>query len=289
MTSSLQSQSYNLNTSSDVFWPAPKLEKPNVLDKKPEAITQTLLIVEDNAELRNYLKKELRSFYKIITAINGKEGLELTTSKQPDIIITDVMMPEMNGLDFCKHVKSNLITSHIPILMLTAKSMVDDWVEGIDSGADAYLNKPFDMRVLKSRLAQLLSSRKLLFDKYFSALVEDESEGNTTSLDKDFIQKVLAYINENLSDPGLSVDVLAGQLHLSRSQFYRKIKSLTNCTAVEFIRKIRLERAKQLIELGNTNINDVCYKVGFSTPSYFSKCFKKQFGLLPAQVKVIDS
>lgn len=248
-------------------------------------ITKTLLIVEDNTELRNYLKNELKNNYKIIVASNGKEGLALIQKKQPDIILTDVMMPVINGFEFCKEVKSNIETCHIPILMLTAKTMIEDWVHGNNVGADAYLHKPFDLRVLKSSLAQLLKSRKILFDKYFSALVEEGSNVETTSLDKEFVQKVLAYINANLSDPALSVDLLASQLFLSRSQFYRKIKSLTNSTAVEFIRKIRLERAMQLIEGGNTNINDVCYSVGFSTPSYFSKCFKKQFGILPTQVK----
>jgi len=263
----------------------PNIEKPPVLlEQVTEPISQTLLIVEDNAELRNYLKKELKTQYKIISAANGKQGLKLTREKQPNIILTDVMMPEMDGFEFCKEVKSNIETSHIPILMLTAKTMIEDWVYGIDVGADAYLHKPFDLRVLKSRLAQLSKSRKILFDKYFSALVNDEEELKTTSLDKVFIQKVLTYIDDNISDPSLSVDVLASQLFLSRSQFYRKIKSLTNCTAVEFIRKIRLERAMQLIKAGNTNINDVCYSVGFSTPSYFSKCFKKQFGVLPTQV-----
>ena len=272
----LRKQKFILPKAEEVSEPMPELDGP---------ISQTLLIVEDNTELRNYLKKELKRYYKIISATNGEEGLAITKEKQPDIIVTDVMMPVMNGFEFCKAVKSNIETSHIPILMLTAKTMIEDWVHGNNVGADAYLHKPFDLRVLISRLAQLSRSRKILFDKYFSALVEDESQLETTSVDKEFIQKVLAYIDANLSDPSLSVDLLASQLFLSRSQFYRKIKSLTNSTAVEFIRKIRLERAMQLIEAGNTNINDVCYSVGFSTPSYFSKCFKKQFGILPTQVE----
>ena len=249
------------------------------------ASSHTLLVVEDNAELRNYLKKELKSQYKIVVANNGEEGLKRISEKQPDLILTDVMMPEMDGFEFCKKVKENIKISHIPILMLTAKTMTEDRIRGIEAGADVYLNKPFDLRVLKSRLNQLLSSRKMLFDKYFSALVPDESEVKTTSLDKEFIQKVMAYINEHIDDPSLSVDELASEVFLSRSQFYRKIKALTNNTAVEFIRKVRLERAKQLIETGNTNINDVCFAVGFSTPSYFSKCFKNEFGVLPTQIK----
>jgi signal transduction histidine kinase/ligand-binding sensor domain-containing protein/DNA-binding response OmpR family regulator len=247
--------------------------------------SQTLLIVEDNIELVNYLKQELKSQYKILTAYNGKKGLELAQKAIPDIIITDVVMPEMNGFDLCVQIKNDIRISHIPILMLTTKSMTDDWVQGIESGADAYMSKPFNLRVLKSRLKQLITNRRLLFNKYFSAIIETSVNQNTTSLDKEFIQKVLNYIDENLSDPELSVELLASELNLSRSQFYRKIKTLTGQTANGFLRKIRLQRAKIMIEKGNTNISDVCYNSGFSSPSYFTKCFKKEFEILPTEVK----
>ena len=257
----------------------------NVNSEEETKESQTLLIVEDNVELVNYLKQELKSKYKILTAHNGKKGLELAQKAIPDIIITDVVMPEMNGFDLCVSIKNDIRISHIPILMLTTKSMTDDWVEGIESGADAYMSKPFNMRVLKSRLKQLVSNRKLLFNKYFSAISETSVNKNTTSIDKEFIQKVLNHIDENLSDPELSVELLASELNLSRSQFYRKIKTLTGQTANGFLRKIRLQRAKIMIEKGNTNISDVCYSSGFSSPSYFTKCFKKEFEILPTEVK----
>ncbi|GAA4271206.1 two-component regulator propeller domain-containing protein [Aquimarina gracilis] len=244
-----------------------------------------LLIVEDNTELRNYLEHELRDNYKIFTATNGNEGLKQAKKEMPDIIITDVIMPEMNGFDFCSKIKTDIQTSHIPLLMLTAKTMHEDRLIGIESGADAYMSKPFDLRVLKSRLAQLLSSRQVLFNKYFSAISDTEINENTTSLDKEFIEKVLKYINESLSDPDLSVEILASQLHLSRSQFYRKIKTLTGQTANQFLRNIRLQRAKQILEKGYDNISDVCYQVGFSSPSYFTKCFKNHFGVLPTEIE----
>ncbi len=244
----------------------------------------TLLIVEDNGELRNYLKNELRNQYKVLLAKNGKEGLELAKSALPDIIITDVIMPEMDGFEFCKQIKEDIRTSHIPLLMLTAKARIDDRMEGIGLGADAYMVKPFDLRLLRLRLSQLITSRQLIFNKYFSVISDVPVNKNTTSLDKDFIEKVLNYINKNIDDPDLSVEALASHLNLSRSQFYRKIKALTNQTANEFLRNIRIERAKQIIENGNTNISEVCYKVGFSTPSYFTKCFKEHFGILPTEV-----
>ncbi|XMO87635.1 two-component regulator propeller domain-containing protein [Algibacter sp. AS12] len=249
--------------------------------------SSTLLIVEDSVELRKYLKSELINHYKILVAKNGKEGLKIAKQSIPDIILTDVIMPEMDGFEFCKQIKTDIKTSHIPLLMLTAKTRIDDRMEGIGFGADAYMVKPFDMRLLKLRLAQLITSRKLIFDKYFGDISGKEQAG-TTSIDKEFIQKVLSYISENMSDSDLSVEVLASQLNLSRSQLYRKIKSLTGQTVNEFLRKIRIQKAKQILETGNSNISEVCYKVGFSSPSYFTKCFKAHFGILPTEVKVKD-
>lgn len=263
----------------------PKGDEQEGDEQEGELKGQRLLIVEDNIELRNYLKRELSDHYKIFTASNGKEGLEKAKKEIPDIIITDVIMPEMDGFMFCSKIKEDIQTSHIPLLMLTAKTMQDDRLKGIESGADAYLSKPFDLRVLKSRLAQLLSSRQLLFNKYFSSISDNDINANTTSLDKEFIQKVLNYINENINDPELGVETLASQLNLSRSQFYRKVKTLTGQTANQFLRNIRLQRAKQILENGYTNISDVCYQVGFSSPSYFTKCFRNHFGILPTEVE----
>lgn len=255
------------------------------INKEETLGNQTLLIVEDNTELRNYLKSELKQVYRVIVAINGKEGLFLAQENLPDIILTDVIMPEMNGLDFCQNIKKDIRTSHIPLLMLTAKARIDDRIESVKFGADAYMVKPFDMRLLKVRLAQLITSRQLIFNKYFSVISDTPTNGNTTSLDKAFIDKVLNFINKNIGNPDLSVELLASELNLSRSQFYRKVKALTNQTASEFLRNIRLQKAKQLIELGNTNIGEVCFIVGFSSASYFTKCFKSSFGILPTEVE----
>jgi DNA-binding response OmpR family regulator len=246
----------------------------------------TLLIVEDNYELRDYLKNELEKEYKVLVANNGKSGIDLANEFLPDIILTDVMMPEMNGFDFCKNIKGDLRTSHIPVLMLTAKTEIEDRIEGIEVGADAYMAKPFDMRLLRLRMSQLLTSRQLIFNKYFSLISEVPEGTKTLSLDKEFIEKVLNYIKENISNPDLNVESLAAQLKLSRSQFYRKIKVLTNQTANEFLRNVRLQKAKQILERDNLSISEVCYKTGFSSPSYFTKCFKSYFGILPTDVKI---
>ena len=268
--------------------------KKQELNKKSEVVidnfensenktkNKTLLIVDDNSELRSYLENELNNDYNILLAENGKIGFELTNKYVPDLVITDVMMPVMDGLELCKMIKNDIRTSHIPIMMITAKGMEIDKIKGIDSGADVYLQKPFNMDVLKSHLKQLINSRKILFKKYFNGI--DFSE-NTTSLDQEFMLNVLAYINNNINDNSLNVENLADELLLSRSKLYRKIKALTGLTANEFIRNIRLEKSKDFIENSEFSISEICYKVGFSSPSYFTKCFKLQYGLLPKEIR----
>ena len=268
--------------------------KKQELNKKTEVVTdnfensenktknKTLLIVDDNSELRSYLETELNNDYNILLAENGKTGFELTNKYVPDLVITDVMMPVMDGLELCKMIKNDIRTSHIPIMMITAKGMEIDKIKGIDSGADVYLQKPFNMDVLKSHLKQLINSRKILFKKYFNGI--DFSE-NTTSLDQEFMLNVLSYINNNINDNNLNVENLADELLLSRSKLYRKIKALTGLTANEFIRNIRLEKSKDFIENSEFSISEICYKVGFSSPSYFTKCFKLQYGLLPKEIR----
>jgi len=245
---------------------------------------KTVLIVEDNSELRNYLKNELKEDYKVKMAINGKEGLQMAIKFIPDLVISDVMMPIMDGFEMCNNIKKDLRISHIPLLLLTAKGMQIDRVKGIDSGADVYLNKPFNMNVLKSHLSQLINSRQILFNKYYNG-VSDKELRNTTSLDKQFITNILEYIHENINDPALNVENLADELLISRSKLYRKIKALTGNTANEFIRKIRLEKAKQFLESSDHSISEISFKVGFSSPSYFTKCYKIQFGTLPTEVR----
>ncbi|MBU3012833.1 response regulator [Polaribacter vadi] len=247
--------------------------------------TKTILIVEDNVELLDYLKLELGTEYKVFATSSGTDGIKIAKETLPDVVITDVVMPEMDGFQFCNLIKTDASTSHIPVLMLTARTTIENRIEGIENGADAYMVKPFDLKLLKLRLSQLITSRQLIFDKFFGAISGAEEKINSNSIDKEFIQKLLDYINDNISDSNLSVEELASQLKLSRSQLYRKIKALTGQTVNEFIRKIRLERAKQILDAGNANISEACFSVGFSSPSYFSKCFKAHFGILPSEIE----
>lgn len=246
----------------------------------------SVLIVEDNIELQEYVKLELMDLYETQVASNGKEAYDIALKQQPDIIITDVVMPIMDGIKLCKKIKSTIATSHIPVIILSAKAMVEDRIKGVDSGADGYLSKPFDMDLLKAMIQQKILSRKGLLEKYTksSATPPPNEEITPTTLDDVFLKRVLYLINEHIDDQNLNVENLAEQLRLSRSQLYRKIKVLTGSSASEFLRKVRLEKAKELLQSEyNYNISEVTYKVGFSSPSYFTKCFKKEFGYLPTE------
>jgi len=243
----------------------------------------TVLVVEDNKELRSYLVGELNRYYRVIEAENGKVGIELAESRLPDMIVSDVLMPEIDGIELCKAIKTNIAISHIPIILLTARAAIEDQIEGTNAGADAYIIKPFNPELLKSRITQLLNSRKILFAKYSGNLNVLPNIDEYTSFDRDFLTKVTEYIIENISNADLSIEELSGKMNLSRSQLYRKIKSLSGHSATEFLRVIRLEQARKLITIKKVPINEACYQVGFGTPSYFSKCYKEHFGLLPSE------
>ena len=260
------------------------IDNKNSLNIESKISKKTILIVEDNLELGKYLKSELIEEYRVKIAENGEQGLNKAIDFIPDLIISDVMMPIMDGFEFCEKIKSNKKTCHIPLLMLTAKGMQIDKIKGIEIGADAYVTKPFDMQVLKSQIKQLISSREILFNKYFKG-IENTDLSLQTSRDKQFITSVLNYINDNINNPNLSVESLADELFLSRSKLYRKIKFLTGDTATEFIRKIKLEKAKELLNTTDLTVSEISYKVGFSSPSYFTKCFKLHFGNIPKEFR----
>ena len=245
----------------------------------------TILIVEDNMELREYLKYELKSLYKVLEAPNGKNGLEIARKNKPDIIIADVMMPEMDGFQMTRLLKSEKSTMNIPIVMLTAKVGESDRIHGIDSGADIYLKKPFSIDLLKTHLLQLIKSKERFYETYFNSL---DLEINTTGGNKKILADVIHIINENLSKEDLCVQDIADELALSRSKLYRKIKELTGKSANEMIRKMRLEKSKELLEITDMTIGEICYKVGFSSPSYYTKRFKEYTGLIPKEYRLLN-
>ena len=273
-----------LDLNSQKFKQINSIDNKNSLNIESKISKKTILIVEDNLELRKYLKSELIEEYRVKIAENGEQGLNKAIDFIPDLIISDVMMPIMDGFEFCEKIKSNKKTCHIPLLMLTAKGMQIDKIKGIEIGADAYVTKPFNMQVLKSQIKQLISSREILFNKYFKG-IKNTDLSLQTSRDKQFITSVLNYINDNINNPNLSVESLADELFLSRSKLYRKIKFLTGDTATEFIRKIKLEKAKELLNTTDFTVSEISYKVGFSSPSYFTKCFKLHFGKIPKEFR----
>ena len=244
---------------------------------------KTILIVEDNMELREYLKFELKNTYKVFEAPNGKKGLEMAKKNKPDIIIADVMMPEMDGFQMTRLLKSDKSTLNIPIIMLTAKVGENDRIHGIDTGADIYLKKPFSVDLLQTHLRQLIKSKERFYETYFNSL---DLDINATGGNKKILADVITVINENLSKEDLCVQDIANELALSRSKLYRKIKELTGKSANEMIRRMRLEKSKELLAITEMTIGEICYKVGFSSPSYYTKRFKEHTGLIPKEYRL---
>ena len=243
---------------------------------KPE-----VLIIDDNIDIRTYLRSVLSEKYNVSEAANGKAGLELARKIVPDIVLSDIMMPVMDGLAFCQQLKTDKAISHIPVILLTARSLDEQRAEGYEHGADAYLSKPFSLRLLLSRIDNLIESRKKL-NQTWSKGVEDDEIGNISNeIDKSFLKQLRKIIQENLANSDLSVEQIGDEIGLSRVQLYRKVKALTGYSPVEIVRKARLTRARHLLQTTERTVSEVAYAVGFSTPSYFSKCYKDEFGESP--------
>jgi len=243
---------------------------------KPE-----VLIIDDNIDIRTYLRSVLSEKYNVSEAADGKAGLELARKIVPDIVLSDIMMPVMDGLAFCQQLKTDKAISHIPVILLTARSLDEQRAEGYEHGADAYLSKPFSLRLLLSRIDNLIESRKKL-NQTWSKGVEDDEIGNISNeIDKSFLKQLRKIIQENLANSDLSVEQIGDEIGLSRVQLYRKVKALTGYSPVEIVRKARLTRARHLLRTTEKTVSEVAYAVGFSTPSYFSKCYKDEFGENP--------
>ncbi|OGU76011.1 MAG: hypothetical protein A2W11_06340 [Ignavibacteria bacterium RBG_16_35_7] len=243
----------------------------------------TLLIAEDNPDVRNYISMILGNEYRIFEAKDGEEGLDKAFECIPDLIISDVMMPKMDGFQLCRQLKTDLRTSHIPVIMLTAKATMQDKINGLEIGADEYIMKPFDAEELRARIKNLLEQRKRLHEHFNKYGFVDTERKNITSADQKFLAKVVNFIDENISDTSFGVEVLAEKLAVSQSLLYKKIISLTGTSPSELIKKLRLNKAAKLIESNTGNISEIALEVGFNNPSYFADCFKKQFGVAPSQ------
>jgi len=235
-------------------------------------------IVLDRCDIINILSNH----YKIYEAEDGEEGLEKSFKHYPDLIITDVMMPKMDGLQLCNKLKSDFRTSHIPVIMLTAKATMDDKITGLEIGADDYIMKPFEAGELKARIKNLIEQRNRLHEHFIkSGLVEFEYK-NITSVDQTFLKSVYSVINNKLSDPLFGVESMANELAVSKSLLYKKLSSLVGISPNDLIKKLRLIKAAALIESNFGNLSEIALEVGFSNPAYFSEAFKKQYGVTPS-------
>ena len=240
-----------------------------------------MLVVDDNADIRAYLRQLFSDTYTVITAENGTTGLRKAFISVPDIILCDLSMPDIDGLEVCRQLKKETATSHIPVLMLTARSLDEQQIEGFEHGADAYVSKPFKAEVLKAQVAALIENRKRVMTE--KSKVESQKSKDLQTPEEQFVQRFNDIIRENLDDETLSVEVIADKMAMSRTQLYRKIKQLTNYSPNEIIRNVRLQEARAMLNKGTMAISEVAYKIGFTSPSYFTKCYTEFFGEKPSE------
>lgn len=256
-----------------------RLEEASLSQKPSEQV----LVVEDNEELRGFLVSQLQKYYQVLEAEHGDQGLSEALNNQPDIIVSDVMMPGMSGIELVKQLRNHVETSHIPIILLSAKHAIETQIEGLRYGADYYITKPFHLDFLLASVQRLLEQRKLLFEHMLNQreLLICTDDIIITDHDREFLRNVISIVEERMECPTLSIDQIADSLNLGRNTFYKKFKSLTNTAPVEFVRDMRLQKAKILLDQGMDNIAEIAYQVGFNNPKYFSTCFREKFGVSP--------
>jgi len=256
-----------------------EISEPIVYDKN----TPTVLIVEDNKELRSYLLHYFSRFYKVLKAENGKEGLRIAQEKSPNIIISDLMMPVMGGIEMCTKIKTNINTSHIPVIILTAKAGLENEKEGLETGADEFVLKPFNSEILKLRVENLLRTKQVWIEKFKANTTTESWEHLENKLDQEFLEKSIDIVKKNMDNSSFTVEVFCLDIGLSRSALFKKIKSITGQSTTEFIRDIRIKKGAELLKAGKYSITEVIFMIGFSDPKYFRTCFKKQYNQTPSE------
>jgi DNA-binding response OmpR family regulator len=242
-----------------------------------------VLLIEDNDDLRFYLKDNLKNNFHIIEATNGKDGWQKALALHPKLIVSDVNMPGMNGVELCRKIKEDSRTSHIPVILLTALTAEEDQMAGLESGASDYVVKPFNFEILQSRIHNLLKMQQVLKDTYQKQVEIQAQDIVVVSEDDKFLKNALEYIELNMANPNLSVESLSSHLNVSRGSLYKKLLTLTGKTPVDCIRTIRLKRATQLLAKSQRCIANVAYDVGFNNPAYFAKVFREEYGMLPSE------
>jgi signal transduction histidine kinase/DNA-binding response OmpR family regulator len=257
---------------------------PPIPEEKEENLDQPLLlVVDDHADIRTHIREHVEADFRVVEAEDGIQGAEKAYQCVPDLIVTDLMMPNRDGVEMTRILKTDERTSHIPVIMLTAKASVEDRIEGLETGADDYITKPFHMKELKVRIGNLVEQRKRLREKYRKELILEPKEIAVNSTDERFLVKAMDVIEKNLGDPDFNIEKLQGEVGMSRVQLFRKTKALTDHTPNDLIRTYRLKRAAQLLEQDFGNVAQVTYEVGFNNLSYFAKCFREQYGVNPSE------
>ena len=256
----------------------------NIENEINELHESTVLIVEDNEDLRNYISSVLKNQFTTLIANDGEEGFAAATEHIPDLIISDVMMPKLNGIDLTEKIKTDERTSHIPVILLTAKADLESRLEGLKTGADDYLAKPFSIEELQARIANLIEQRKKLAAKYREGIASSTPlPQEETSLDKKFLQKAKHIVDTHIGDEDFGVEQMAENIHLSRTHLFRKLKAISGLSPNEFINEVRLQKAAELILSKADTLTQISYSVGFKEQSYFAKRFRKKFGVLPSE------
>jgi DNA-binding response OmpR family regulator len=258
--------------------------RPNNVHSLVPPKVSLILIAEDNEDMLNFIVTNLPTHYKIIKTTNGAHCFEKANEFMPDLIISDVMMPVMDGIELTSKIKEDERTSHIPVILLTAKASHESKMMGLVNKADDYITKPFSIAELVVRIENILASRKRLKEKFSRNITINPSEITTTSLDERFLSEALRVVEHNMDNAEFEAEDFCHQIGMSRAQVHRKLKSLTDQSATQFIRIIRLKRAMQLIQQKSGSVSEIAYQTGFNSLSYFSKCFKETHGVLPSEV-----
>jgi DNA-binding response OmpR family regulator len=266
-----------LEESSAEMEAAPRPESSANSRKKP-----SLLLVEDNEDFRFYLKDNLKAHYCIVEAANGREGWQQAAALVPDLIVSDIMMPEMDGLELCRRIRKDKRTSHIPVILLTARAAEEQKREGYGIGANDYVTKPFNFEILHARIRNLIAQQEAFRKAFGKGFEVAPGDIQITSLDEKLIAKAVAEVEKNMGNPDFSVEELSRELGMSRVHLYKKLLSLTGKSPIEFIRTVRLKRAAQLLEKSQLTVSEIAYQVGFNNPKYFTKYFKEEFKVLPS-------
>ena len=264
----------------------PPIEQPEPIPSDGVAVDgshpqHTLLVVEDNLEMQAFIRRQLMQHYHVLTADNGQQALELLEAEEVHLVVSDVMMPIMDGLELCDRIKSDLNYSHIPVILLTARVGMQASIQGLQQGADAYIEKPFSTDYLLAVIQNLLRSREQLRRSYRNSPDTPASSIVISKTDDEFLQRLHAVTIAGMKNSDFSVDQMASDMAMSRSSLNRKIRAVLDLSTGDYIRIERLKYAAELLSSGSYKINEVCYMTGFNTPSYFAKCFQKQFGVLP--------